>query len=85
MNEQEAFIEGASIGHIDGQSSGGKYYVIGEEVEFARDRCVEHLPLGTSARVARSWERGYQYGYRLAAEGSPLLIGPQITQGKHLW
>lgn len=73
MNEQEAFIEGASIGHIDGQGRAGQY-VIGEEVEFAWDACVaQHLPLGTSARVARSWERGYQHGYRLAAEGSPLI------------
>jgi hypothetical protein len=75
LTEEEAFAHGARCGHIDGQGRAGSY-VIGEEIELAWDATQAQGFSGCFSilKVSRSWERGYQQGYILAAEGSPLIM-----------
>lgn len=71
MNNEEAFSQGARCGHIEGKGRAGSY-IIGEEIvlswEAADNQGVAVLAFGNRD----AWTRGYQHGYKLAAEGSPL-------------
>ena len=79
MNEHEAFMEGAKSGYSAGKGRAGSY-IIGEEIELAWDAVVSHgFEENTSTfRINRAWERGYKYGYRLAAEGSPFMTASSL-------
>lgn len=69
MTEQEAFAEGARHGHANGRGRAG-LYVTGEEC-FAAEAAAGDQHFVNKA-LADAWFSGYGYGYRLAAEGSPL-------------
>ena len=73
MNNQEAYADGVRIGYWSGYGRADQY-ILGEEVEKAWDEIVNivyySVIYNNDIYLSRSWERGYQYGYRLAAEGN---------------
>lgn len=68
MTNEECFAQGARCGHIEGQGRAGSY-VMEEEVELSW-QAAENQSLNKPQTM--HWAHGYQYGYRLAAEGAPL-------------
>ena len=78
MNTTEAFAEGAKIGHAEGQGRAGQY-IIAEEYSLSWDAVDRHAPIPSDnsegyGRCLFAWIKGYQAGYKLAAEGSPLTL-----------
>jgi len=72
MDKDRAFSQGARCGHIEGKGRAGQY-VIGEEVEPSFDAASgQPIDVTGSDVVYFAWARGYQHGYKLAAEGSEL-------------
>lgn len=72
MNEvQKAFSQGARCGHVEGKGRAGSY-IIGEQEEVAAEAAHLHHPDFNDLSRRDAWENGYNYGYKLAAEGSAL-------------
>ena len=68
------YHDGARSGYRDGQGR-ASVYVIGEEVLLSYDAAHEAAQAAWTYSNVCAWENGYRYGYRLAAEGSPLPEG----------
>lgn len=69
------FAQGARCGHIEGRGRADQY-IIGEEIdlswEAADNQDLSQRGGASGPSQCHAWAKGYQYGYRLAAEGSEL-------------
>jgi len=64
------FAQGARCGHLEGKGRAGSY-VTGEEETVSYEAASANVP-NEPYRYLVAWAKGYQFGYRLAVEGSGL-------------
>ena len=69
----DAFSSGVRCGHVDGWGRAGSY-VTGEESILADEAFANgwEYQSTSESHLRDAWINGYVYGYRLAAEGTPL-------------
>lgn len=64
------FAQGARCGHLEGNGRAGSY-TKGEETMLSYEAASVNVP-NEAYRYLVAWAMGYEYGYRLAVEGSKL-------------